>query len=396
MRAKSLVFPLVVLAPFALAPASADASRVVYVNTDPVTISAGANDPSADQISVNGFMDTDMDGWAGATPEQREQLLALLKDTSVDFDIIFTLERPAEGPYDMVVFGSADDHQSAFGGTCSTQVGISDCGDAGGVSIAFSFWGCLGDEDQLDPHRVAFHTLGALGYGWGLENIAGTGQVMSGYTSSALKWGTACANLSGAGNCTHVECGADQQNSSADLLAALGARVDDGPPILTVLEPQPGAEINGPFDVVVDIDDAFGGLSAQLELVGAGVDPVVDDTWPYRWNGLQLGDGPVTLRITATDADGNEVSTDVPICIGGGCPEPGDGDGDGDGDSGGDGDGDAEAGGTEGGGDPGVGGDRGSSGGGCAAVRPQEPGGAGALLMLGLLGLLGRRRRSRL
>jgi MYXO-CTERM domain-containing protein len=388
MRADWLVFPCVALTAIALVPASADASRVVYVNTDPVMISAGANDPAMDQISVNGFSDTAMDGWAGATPEQIEQLLVFLKDTSVELDIIFTLERPASGPYDMVVFGSADDHASSFGGTCSTQVGISDCGDAGSVSIGFSFWGCLPAEDQLDPHRVAFHTLGALGYGWGLENIAGTGQVMSGYTSSALKWGTACANLNGGGGCTHAGCEMGQQNSSADLLANLGARVDDGPPSLTVLEPQPNADINGPFDVVVDIDDAFGGLSARLELVGAGVDPVVDDSWPYRWNGLQLGAGPVTLRVTAIDADGNETSTDVPVCIGGGCPDGGDGDGDGD--PSGDGDGDAEAGGTEGG-DAGVGGGRGE-GGGCAVARPHESGGAAALLMLGLLGL--RRRRS--
>lgn len=390
MRTESLVCSLATLTAIALAPASADASRVVYVNTNPVTVTAGANDPAMDQIAVNGFMDTELDGWAGATPEQVEQLLVLLKDTSVAFDIIFTTERPTEGEYDMVVFGSADDHASAFGGSCSTQVGISDCGDAGGVSIAFSFWGCLGEEDQLDPHRVAFHTLGALGYGWGLENIAGTGQLMSGYSANGLKWGETCANINGASSCSHQGCDMGQQNSSADLLETIGARVDDGPPTLTVLQPQPNADVSEPFDVVLDIDDAFGGLSARLELVGVDVDPVVDTSWPYGWTGLQIGSGPVTLRITAIDADGNETTQDVPICIGGGCPS---GDGDGDGDEAGDGDGDSDAEGGETGGDAGAGGGRGGDDGGCTVAPARELGGAGALLLLGLCGALSYRRR---
>jgi len=393
MRRPSLplvVIPCSIVAGLALAPASADASRIVYVNTNPVSVSAGANDPSIDQIAVNGFMDTDFDGWVGATPEQVGELLVLLKDISVEFDIIYTLERPSEGPYDMIVFGSAADHSSSFGGTCSTQVGLSDCGDAGGVSIGFSFWGCLTEDLQLDPKRVAFHTLGALGYGWGLENIAGTGQIMAGYSATSLKFGAACANINGASSCTHAGCDAGQQDSSADLVANIGARVDDGPPAIVVIEPQPGADVSAPFDVVIEIDDAFGGLSAQLELVGFDAPPFVDTTWPYRWNGLEIGPGPVTLRITAFDADGNQTSTDVPVCVGGGCPETGDGDGDGDGD-GETGDGDGDDNGETGG--PGVPGtDRGGESGGCS-VAPLDQGGRGLLLaLLGLVGFAGRRR----
>jgi hypothetical protein len=140
---------------------------------------------------------------------------------------------------------------------------------------------------------------------------------------------------------------------------------------------------------VLDIDDAFGGLSARLELVGVDVDPVVDSSWPYGWTGLQIGAGPITLRITAIDADGNETTQEVPICIGGGCPS---GDGDGDGDSGdgdtGDGDGD---GGETGGADAGA--DGGGGGGGCTVAHPHGLGGALGLALLGLCGALGYRRR---
>ena len=368
------------------------------MNTEPVTITDGINDPAGDSVSVNGYMQTDFDGWVGATDEQKQELLALLKQTSLPFDIIFTLDRPAMGPYDMVVFGSADDHMSSFGGTCSVQVGLSDCGDTSGVSIGFAYWGCLAMDLQLDTERVAFHTLGALGYGWGLENIAGNGQIMSSWSNSALKFGEACANINGgAGTCAHADCGMGQQNSTADLLANLGARVDDGPPELVVIEPQPGADVSSPFNVVVDVVDGFGGITAQLEVVVSGIPPVEDAEFPYRWDGLELGAGPMalTLLVTATDADGNEVSTEIPVCLGGGCPEPGDGDGDGDP---GDGDGDAGDGGTgeTGGGTTAGGADAGAtdSGGGCA-VEQRGAGGLAGLLLLGLFGVARRRRQAR-
>ncbi|KIG15232.1 hypothetical protein DB30_05776 [Enhygromyxa salina] len=383
--------PALLLGVFALTPASAAASRVVFVNTEPVTIEAGTNDPAADSVSVNGYTQTDFDGWVGATDEQKQDLLALLKDVSVPFDIIYTLERPAMGPYDMVVFGSAEDHMSSFGGTCSVQVGLSDCGDASGVSIAFAYWGCLTMDLHLDTERVAFHTLGALGYGWGLENIAGNGQVMSSWSNSALKFGEACANINGGSSCAHEGCEMGQQNSSADLIANLGARVDDGPPEIVVIEPQPGADVTSPFDVVVEVNDGFGGITAQLEVVGLGAPPVVDAEYPYRWNSLDLGAGPsaLTLLVTATDADGNEVSTEIPVCLGGGCPEPGDGDGDtGDGDGDGDGDTGDGDGGETGGGDTAAA-DAGD-GKGCAVE--QRGVGFGGLLLVGLVGLVRRRR----
>jgi MYXO-CTERM domain-containing protein len=370
-----------------LLPSKADASRVVFVNTEPVTITAGmANDPTTDTVNVNGFTTTEFDGWVGATDEQKAMLLALMKDTSVAFDIIYTLERPDAGPYDMVVLGSADDHMSSFGGTCSTQVGLSDCGDANGAALAFAYWGCLDMADQQDPERVAFHTLGGLGYGWGLENIAGNGQVMSSWTNTALRFGDACANLAnGPSGCMHADCSIDQQNSTADLLANLGARVDDGPPTIVVIEPQPGADVTAPFDVVVDVQDAFGGLSAQIEIVGSGSPAVTDDSFPYRWDALGLPAGPVTLRVTAFDADGGEASVDIPVCVGGGCPDTGDGDGDGD------------AGETSGDGDAGE-----TAGDGTAGASPGDPkkgcsvdsrgGTLVGLMLLGLLGLIRRRR----
>ena len=367
-------------ASFALAlPATAEAARVVYINTEPVTVNAGmTNDPAMDTVNVNNFMTTDFDGWTGATDEQKQALLALLKDVSVAFDIEFTLERPASGPYDMVVFGSADDHTSSFGDGCSTQVGLSDCGDANGVSIAFTYWGCLDAEDQLDVERVAFHTLGGLGYGWGLENLAGNGQVMAQWSNNAVEWGTMCTNLNGGGACMHAECDAGQQNSSADLIANIGARVDDGPPEVTVVSPAEGSDVDSPFDIVVEVDDAFGGIVTSLEIVDSGFPAVMDETFPYGWSEVALANGPTTLRVTATDADGNSTSVDVGVCVGGGCPDDPTG-------------GTEEGGETEEGGGETTGAAAEEGGGGCSVAAGST--GAGGLAGLALIGLLGLRRR---
>lgn len=376
---------------FTLAPASALASRLVYINTDPVNVVGGSNDPTMDSISVNGFMDTEMDGWAGATPEQLGELLWLLKQTTLAYDVEFTLERPAAGPYDMIVFGSADDHTSSFGGTCSVQVGISDCLDAGGESIGFMFWGCLPADDQFDPHRIAFHTLGALGYGWGLENISGTGQVMAGYSGSGLKFGEACAVISGTSSCTHEGCDAGQQNSSADMLARHGARVDDGAPVITVLSPAANSTVQAPFDVAIEVDDAFGGITTSLALVGFGAEPVVDANYPFAWNGLAVPNGNLTLLVSATDADGNEVSVEVPVCVGGPCDPPDDtGDGDG-GTTDTSGDGDAETSGNDE-----VGADGEGGGGDSKGCTTSEPGSGGtlALMLLGVVALVRKNRHN--
>lgn len=373
-----------------LVPDVASARRVVYINTEPVMVVGGSNDTTMNAINVNGFTDTELDGWTGATPEQIGELVWLLQQTTLAWDVEFVTERPAEGPYDMVVFGSADDHAGAFGGNCSVQVGISDCLDAGGESIGFLFWGCLGEADQLDPYRVAFHTLGALGYGWGMENVAGTGQVMASFSGTGLKYGEQCSMISGASTCTHEGCAMGQQNGSAEMLARHGARVDDGPPVITVLSPTAGSTVQAPFDVAIEVDDAFGGISTSLALVEFGVDPVVDDTYPFAWASLDVPSGNLTLRITATDADGNEVSTDVPVCVGGPCEPPDDTSGGDTTESGGsEGDETSSGGGDEVGADEGGGG----GGGGCSTSGAGSTGWALALLGTAWA-LVARRRRA--
>lgn len=374
----------------AIAPNLAEAKRVVFINTAPITVLAGdTNDPTTDTIAVNGYTATSFAGWNGATEEQRQELLHLLKETTIYWDVVFTLERPAVGPYDMIVFGDGDDHASAFGGSCSPQVGIADCTDLNGASIGFLFWGCLEATKQFDPHRVAFSVLGALGYSWGMENVGVSGQVMGSYSNFGLKYGETCVAVSGTSTCTHELCPAGQQNGTAEMVARHGARIDDGPPELIVIEPAADALVSGPFDVVIDILDDFGGLSAELAVVGFDADPVLDDEWPFRWNNVQLPPGPQVLEITAYDYDGGQVTTQVPICVDM-CDATGDGDGDATGDGDGDGDSETDEGDDDfgdsasGGGIVPIGGEEATVGCGCSTAPPGS-----ALAGLGLLALLG-------
>lgn len=389
-----------------LAPTVAEARRVVFINTEPITVLAGdTNDPTTDSIAVNGYTPTSFAGWNGATEQQKQELLYLLKETTIYWDVVFTLERPAVGPYDMIVFGDTDDHATAFGGACSPQVGIADCNDQNGASIGFLFWGCLEASKQFDPHRVAFSVLGALGYSWGMDNVGVSGQVMGSYSNFGLKYGESCVAVSGTSNCTHQLCPAGQQNGTAEMVARHGARVDDGPPELVVLEPAANAVVSGPFNVKVEIVDDFGGLSAELAVQGFDAPPVVDDQWPFGWGNVQLPSGSQVLEITAYDVDGGKTTMQVPICVDA-CDGPGDGDGDsgegdGDGDSGddddpSDDDGDDDFGDTGGGvGFIPIGGEEAT---GCNCSTQPGDAALGGLALAGLFGLGGalrlRRRRA--
>ena len=210
-------------------PSAASAARVVYVNMDSVMVldGAGVNDPTMDKVAVNGYTPTTFPGWTGATEKERDELLYVMKEVAVNYDVVFTAERPQTGTYDMLVFGAEATHAAAFGGQCSSAVGLSDCTDQNGESISFAFWGCLPEQDHLNVDRVAQSALKALGFSWGMENVTVSGLVMGNYSITGLKYGQACSSISGMNSCSHETCGAGQQNGSADMMARFGGRVDD-------------------------------------------------------------------------------------------------------------------------------------------------------------------------
>jgi hypothetical protein len=301
-------------------PGSAAAERVVFINLDPVMlVNTGGQDPTMNSYNTMGFMPGPASGWAALTEDQRTELLYWLKEASVPFNIIYTFERPVTGTYDMVATGTAADNAALFPGLgCSAAIGLADCSDTNGENVSFFFWGCLDAADQTDMNRVAFNMFAALGFGWGLENLTGTGQIMASYSPTGLEFGDTCTTISGTSLCAggHVGCPANQQNSTADLLSRLGARVDDGPPTVTILAPADGEAFDAGAVVNVDaaVGDLFGGLAVTLEIVEAG-QTQVDEQPPYHWTLGGIPQGMWTLRVSATDADASLVSQQVTVCV---------------------------------------------------------------------------------
>lgn len=305
-----------------LLPGAAAAERVVFVNLEPVVLTnAAGQDPTQNSYNTTGFVPGPASGWPGLTDAQQTELLYWLKEASVPFDIVYTFERPVAGTYDMVVTGTAADNAALFPDLgCSAAIGLADCSDGNAENVSFFFWGCLPAGDEDDMHRVAFNLFAALGFGWGLENLTGSGQIMANYTPTSLEFGNVCTTIEGSQLCAggHVGCPANQQNSTADLLDRIGPRVDDGPPTVTILAPEDGAAFESGV-AVIDVDaavgDLFGGLTVELEIVEVG-QTQVDDQPPYSWTLAGIPDGMWTFRVNATDADGNLVSQEVAVCVG--------------------------------------------------------------------------------
>jgi hypothetical protein len=300
----------------AAVPNVAMAERVVYLNADPtVLVNTGGQDPTLNSYDTAGFMPGAISGWPGLTDAQKVELEYILKEATVPFDIVFTWERPAVGPYDMVVMGTMADNAALFPTVgCSGAIGLADCGDTNGDNVSFLFYGCMPAAQQTDMSRVAFTLLTGAGFGWGLENLTAVGQIGGSYTANGVRFGNACVAVSD-GQCTdHVGCAAGQQNSTADLTARIGARVDDGPPVVTITSPTTMSDVEASFDVTADITDAFGGLTVTLDIVEAAQE-LSDPEPPYEWSLSGVPAGMWTLQVIAVDADGNESSQEVTVCV---------------------------------------------------------------------------------
>jgi hypothetical protein len=308
----------------ALCSTTADARRVVYLNAGPTNlVDTNGQDPTTNSISVGGFTPGPISGWPALTPADKDLLMFYMKEATVPFDITFTWERPAAGTYDMLVMGTEADHAALFeDAACSGPVGLRDCEDGQGENISFLFHGCMPADQQADLRRMAHTGLKALGYGWGLENVTVSGEVMGSYGAYALRFGNECVTVAGTSQCFHQGCPAGQQNSQSDLLEYIGARVDDGPPTIEITAPAHGSVVSSDFSVEASVDDLFGGLDVSLEIVEAD-QRFTDDEPPYRWNLTSVPDGTWTLRVLVIDADDNEASDEVVVCVGAGGCDPG-------------------------------------------------------------------------
>ncbi len=298
-----------------------DASaRVVFINLNSVALNSdNGQDPTLDSYSSTGFTPGTASGFP-LSAEDQALLEFYLKEASYPFDLEFVFERPAAGSYDMVVFGTETDADNLFADSdCPPAIGLADCGDGSAQNINFVFQGCLPVAQQEDMRRIAFYALTGLGFGWGLENEVTVGQIMGTYSVFGLQFGNACAGLIGPNCPDHPGCPAGQQNATTDLTAIVGARVDDGPPTVTITEPADGATVGDSFQVAADVVDGFGGLTVTLSTVIAGMEVSQDGVEPpYAWDFAGVPPGTWTFDVQAVDADGGSVTSSVTVTVGDG------------------------------------------------------------------------------
>lgn len=300
-----------------LAPTNASAQRTVFLNLEPQAINADrGNDPALNSYSTNSFVPGTVDGHPALDDAQRAELMYWFKHGTVPFDVHFTYERPAVGDYDMLVFGSEADNGELFPDLgCSASIGLADCTDADAGNISFMFWGCMPDNQQEDLRRLAFFGLTALGFGWGLEPVGVSGQIMGTFSQAGVEFGDTCVALDNLpANCTHNGCAMGQQNSTADLTPAVGARVDDGPPVVTIVSPGDLEIVDANVQVVAEVEDQFGDVEVVLEIVEAG-QALEDHVPPHDWGLTNIPQGMWTLRVSATDVDGNLTTAEVVVCV---------------------------------------------------------------------------------
>jgi len=300
-----------------LLPTVASAQRTVFLNLEQQAINTNSgNDPSLDSYASTSFMPGTVDGYPALDDAQRAELMYWFKHGTVPFDIHFTFERPAVGNYDMLVFGSEADNGELFPDLgCSASIGLADCTDTDVENISFMFWGCTPDNQQEDLPRLAFFGMTALGFGWGLEPVGVSGQIMGTFSQAGVEFGDTCVALDNAANCTHIGCTTGQQNSTADLTPIVGVRVDDGPPVVTIDSPADLSVVDPNVQVVATVDDQFGDVEVVLEIVEAG-QALEDHVPPHDWGLTNIPEGMWTLRVNATDVDGNLTTAEVVVCVG--------------------------------------------------------------------------------
>lgn len=307
---------------------------------------------------------------------------------------------PAHLPYSMVMMGGDPTDigmgSGILGVSCS-----SDCGDTWWRDTTFAF-----TEASGSALTIGNTALQEAAHAFGLDHIDGSEHIMYPFGTSGEKiWATECTpynDATGGISCTYVHdefCGEDSgmQNDDAELLAFFGPNAPDvEPPVVTITEPAedvielPSGTL---VDIAAEVSDDNVGAGWRLRVVPQEGDELVENAYDFRtsWS-FGVPDGVYEVYVEAVDHDLNEGSDMVTVYVGTAPPV----------DTGG---GTADESGSSGAPDEssGEGGDEGESTGVAedddgapksCACDVKAPPGAG-LLLLALVPLSRRRRRSR-
>jgi Bacterial Ig domain len=235
----------------------------------------------------------------------QQQIQAYLDQWYADFNVVFTLTRPASGWYYTEVISSGG---GAWCGAKENVGGIAPflCNDlAGGVSYTFS-GGRTAKETAVIIAQEQAHLVG-------LEHSASTHDVM---------YPTICSDCDGFENVDNKVqgdvCGRPQQNSYQLLHDRLGAWTggvkptpfgctnDMSSPSVTILEPSDKATVDSTFVLRIQASDDCKIAKANIQVTPMGLEATSTKP-PYEWTLTRIK-GQQKITVSVTDPS-NKTST---------------------------------------------------------------------------------------
>ncbi len=365
---------------------------VVFVNFDGAQLAPGSDDAKSNVTQI-----TNLAGSFAAYGEgtKRDAVMqALMTDWSA-YDVLITDTRPASGEYTMNMTGPTN----PFGGGV---LGIAplDCNDAQTHSnITYAFHSV---NDQFSAAVTATTVSQEVAHSYGLEHVDEPGDIMNPYNAGGdASFIDSCIPI--VTNGQGIACGSQHaahcaggtaQNAHLELLDLFGAAVPDtAAPLVAISYPSDGDvfEPGASFSIMVEASDDV--AVETVALFNNGTPLGSDGDEPFGWDVENIPEGEYSMFVIASDAAGNETTSETITITVGTAPADDEDDDDNDGGSSG---GDDEDGDSVPGGDTDVGesvgfdDDGADTGCGCT----QTPARGSWLLMLGLFGLLRRRERA--
>lgn len=283
--------------------------RTLFIDTLGPTLRPGSDTSEAEVECIDGAFGFPALSW---DPVVVDEAVALAGDILEPFAVrLVTTEPPRYLPYTRVLVGG----DAASLGSGETHRGLActiDCGDEVLTEPVFVF-----GEAAWRPEELAQTIAHEFGHAVGLDHVEDLGDLMNPVSSarnSTIVDG--CVPLAeNACEDTHLEhCGPGQQDSYAELMAALGTPPPDSEPPRIELDAPASVEPRALINVQVRVSDPTPGYGWQLSVLELGWRSPGSNEAQASFD-LSLPPGRWTLEVEASDQLGNigRETTDIRV-----------------------------------------------------------------------------------